>query len=197
MGNLEVSSRKRHKKAQVRYAILASIAAAGLIPFAILAPNALTLLKTTGLIEKVRQYKVQSIYNTRRKLIDQNLIYIENTKRGKFIRITKAEERLLRKLELQNSQLKKPKRWDRKYRLVIFDIHEPKKRIREQIRSTLQQIGFYRLQNSVWVYPYDCEEIITLLKADYEIGSEVLYIIAEEIENDKKLRAFFKLGSSR
>ena len=126
-------------------------------------------------------------------MITQGLLEFEQTGRGKFLRITPIGEKVLRKLELHNFKLKKPKRWDKKYRLVIFDIREAKKRVREQIRITLQQIGFYRLQNSVWVYPYDCEEVITLLKADYEIGSEVLYIIAEEIENDYKLREFFEL----
>ena len=193
MGKLEKSSRKRQRKANIKYALLASVAIAGLIPFAIVAPNALQLLKSSGLLEGIKNLRRGSIYNARRRLITQGLLEFEQTGRGKFLRITPIGEKVLRKLELHNFKLKKPKRWDKKYRLVIFDIREAKKRVREQIRITLQQIGFYRLQNSVWVYPYDCEEVITLLKADYEIGSEVLYIIAEEIENDYKLREFFEL----
>jgi len=50
-----------------------------------------------------------------------------------------------------------------------------------------------RLQNSVWVYPYDCEDLITLLKADFEIGKEVLYVIADKIENEKVLLKDFGL----
>ena len=193
VGKLEKSSRKRQRKANIKYALLASVAIAGLIPFAIVAPNALQLLKSSGLLEGIKNLRRGSIYNARRRLITQGLLEFEQTGRGKFLRITPIGEKVLRKLELHNFKLKKPKRWDKKYRLVIFDIREAKKRVREQIRITLQQIGFYRLQNSVWVYPYDCEEVITLLKADYEIGSEVLYIIAEEIENDYKLREFFEL----
>ena len=54
-------------------------------------------------------------------------------------------------------------------------------------------IGFVRLQDSVWVYPYDCEDLITLLKADFRVGKDVLYLIVDSIENDKYLRAEFNL----
>ena len=57
----------------------------------------------------------------------------------------------------------------------------------------MQEIGFARLQDSVWVFPYDCENFITLLKAELKIGSAVLYMIVEHIENDKHLRAQFGL----
>jgi hypothetical protein len=43
----------------------------------------------------------------------------------------------------------------------------------------------------VWVYPYDCEDLITLLKADFKIGKDLLYVITESIENDKWLRQSF------
>ena len=51
----------------------------------------------------------------------------------------------------------------------------------------------YRLQDSVWVYPYDCEDIIGLLKTDIGVGKDLLYMIADEIENDRHLRENFGL----
>ena len=58
---------------------------------------------------------------------------------------------------------------------------------------TLRDIGFIRLQNSVWVYPYDCEDLITLLKADFRVGKDVLYLVVEAMENDKEIRKHFRL----
>ena len=49
------------------------------------------------------------------------------------------------------------------------------------------------LQDSVWLYPYDCEDLVTLLKADLKIGNAILYIIAEKIENDSHLKAHYHL----
>ena len=57
----------------------------------------------------------------------------------------------------------------------------------------MRAAGFLRLQDSVWVYPYDCEDFVALLKADLRLGREMLYIIAEKIENDGWLRQEFNL----
>jgi CRISPR-associated endonuclease Cas2 len=89
--------------------------------------------------------------------------------------------------------LNRNKKWDKKWRVLIFDIPESRKSDRDKIRNSLLSIGFSKLQNSVWVYPYDCENIISLLKADTEIGDRVLYIIAEAIENEDELKKHFNL----
>lgn len=56
------------------------------------------------------------------------------------------------------------------------------------------KVGFVRIQNSVWVYPYDCEELIAFIRADLRLGKGLLYIVAEGIEYDKHLRTHFKLS---
>lgn len=76
---------------------------------------------------------------------------------------------------------------------MIFDIPERKRKIRDQIRTLFKLAGFYLLQDSVWVYPYDCEDILTLLKSELGVGKDVLYLIVDELENDKHLRNFFDL----
>ena len=77
--------------------------------------------------------------------------------------------------------------------MLIFDIREERKILREKVRNTLRCIGFEKLQKSVWVYPYDCEDLITLLKADFKVGKDILYIIADKIENDRWLKKKFGL----
>jgi hypothetical protein len=57
----------------------------------------------------------------------------------------------------------------------------------------LQKIGFIKIQDSVWAYPYDCEEVLALIRADLRLGGGVIYLIAEGIENDKSLRMKFGL----
>jgi len=57
----------------------------------------------------------------------------------------------------------------------------------------MQAVGFLRIQDSSWLYPYDCEEFMALLKADLHIGKDVLYAVVEEIENDKWIRKHFNL----
>jgi len=57
----------------------------------------------------------------------------------------------------------------------------------------LHAVGFVLFQKSVWVYPYDCEDFIALLKADFKIGKDMRYLIADTIEGDASLRKAFNL----
>jgi DNA-binding transcriptional regulator PaaX len=76
---------------------------------------------------------------------------------------------------------------------LVFDIPEKRKGLRQKVRNTLITIGFERLQDSVWVYPYDCEDLIMLLKAGFHVGDDMLYMIVDSIERDKDLRDHFQL----
>ena len=122
-------------------------------------------------------------------MVKRGLLFFD----GKSYRLSSSGERVLNHWELADFQFKKEKKWDRKWRVIIFDIPEYRKTARNYITLLFRQAGLFRLQNSVWVYPYDCEEIITLLKTDLNIGKNLLYLIVEELENDKHLRKNFNL----
>ncbi len=131
------------------------------------------------------------------KLVDGGYIVIRHTTRGKVAELTSKGRKVLSVIDQPNFHLKRPRRWDKKWRVLIFDIKEKKRATRNLLRSTLSHIGFVQLQQSVWVCPYDCEDLITLLKADYRIGTEVLYMIVDRMENDQWLRENFSLGSKQ
>jgi CRISPR-associated endonuclease Cas2 len=77
--------------------------------------------------------------------------------------------------------------------VIIFDIPETKRFDRDNIRQSLISIGFLRLQNSVWVYPYNCEDLINLLKTYTETEKNVIYMIVDQIENDEEIKKYFGL----
>ena len=129
-----------------------------------------------------------TIKNSRYRLIERG--WLARDGRG-YLRLTSDGKRALRQMELADFKTKKPRRWDKKWRVIIFDIKEQKHSLRDKIRNTLVCIGFKRLQHSVWVYPYDCEDLITLLKADFRIGKDVLYLIVDKVENDTFLKKEF------
>jgi len=187
MGILEGESKKRTRKSQIQKIILQTVAAAGILSVVVLAPNALQALSMFGFGKKGKhRYAIES---SRRRLVQNGLLEYTDG----FLKLTEKGEAKLRQLELCDYKTKKPKRWDKKWRLLIFDIREEKRLLRDKIRRTLLSIGFTRLQNSVWVYPYDCEDLIVLLKADFRIGKEVLYLIVDTIENDGWLKKRFNL----
>jgi len=172
--------------------ILGVIGIAGIIAIGAIAPNAVQLL---NLLPNQRTKKQSYINKTViKKLIDKELVKVSiNHKDQKVVRLTKAGKHKLKEYELENWSITRPKKWDNKYRVIIFDIKEWKRDKRDKIRWWLYKLGFIRLQNSVWVYPYDCEEIIALLKANYQIGKEILIIEATKIENDQWLKKIFGL----
>jgi DNA-binding transcriptional regulator PaaX len=187
MGKLEKERSKKAGRENLQKIILSSVTTAGILGVGLLAPNVIGAMAKLGLIPKPRQEEY--IESSASKLVKRGLLKFN----GKYYEPTKEGESKLRRWVLSDYKMHKPKRWDGKWRMIIFDIPEKKKRVRRQISSLFHQAGFYRLQDSVWVYPYDCEDIIGLLKTDFGVGKDVLYVIADEIENDRHLRAEFEL----
>ncbi|MFA5827578.1 MAG: hypothetical protein WC839_03750 [Candidatus Paceibacterota bacterium] len=193
MGILEKEVNKKFQKDKIQKVILGTIYGVGLISTALIAPK---MIKIISKFEPEFLKKKNSKYSFNRSLFNLRIngfIVYEKTDRGNFARLTPKGEAKLRQIQLQDYKLKKPVHWDGKWRMLIFDIREERKNTRDKIRRTLIQIGFVRLQDSVWVYPYDCENLINLLKIDYKIGLDVLYVIADKIEYEKSLLKIFNL----
>lgn len=87
--------------------------------------------------------------------------------------------------------IKKPKRWDKKWRMVLFDIPHSKKKIREALRFHLKHLGFVLYQKSIFIHPFECQNEIEFLTEFYQIRPYVRQITASYIDNDLHLRKIF------
>lgn len=190
---LEAKVLKRARRDSIRTALLSAIALAGTLPIAIAAPKVLSILPHDVTDVIVPRSAKQRIYETASRLKRKGFIEFRVENGKKKMHLTELGKREMRKIELRNTPLPKPRRWDRRWRVVIFDIPETKKATRDKIRVLVSTLGFMRLQNSVWVYPYDCEEVIALLKTDLRLGRNLLYLIADAVEFDRPLREHFSL----
>ncbi len=189
MGILEHEARRTRRNKNVQRAVLLTVGAVGIIAVAAMAPNALQLL---GYGRKKGKFTYQAKTAAGRLAEKGYIVFVESGGK-KYIRITPLGERALMLVQGQ-MQSRRKRRWDKRWRLVIFDVPEYRRRIRDKLRRQMSSFGFVRLQNSVWVYPYDCEELVALLKADLHIGKDVLYVIVEKIENDLQIRKLFGLS---
>ena len=173
--------------------LLRVISLSRLMTMAIVAPNAIQYLPKLGFFGKSKFYGY-SVNRAVKRLADDRFIeFIKNEQGVNCIRLTEKGRQTLKKYELKSLEIKKPRRWDGKYRVIIFDIKEYKRQTRDKLRSWLYHLGFVRLQNSVWVNPYECQEVVVLLKSYFQIGKEVLYLTVESIENDSWLKKVFAL----
>lgn len=88
--------------------------------------------------------------------------------------------------------IKPMKKWDEKWRVVVFDVPERFKKARNALSLTLQNMGLYRLQKSVFVYPFECKDEIDFVVEFWKVRPFVRYIITYSVDNDLHLRDIFK-----
>lgn len=193
MGTLETEAKSKRRKGYVQSAVLAAVGVAGMLLVGMAAPNTLQILGKLGSGKKRFGEEARSALS---RLAGKGFIKFEERDGKKFARITE-KGRCALALEEQKAafRLKRRRTWDGRYRMVIFDIPERKRSLRAALRRTMQQAGFLCLQGSVWLYPYDCEDLVMLVKADLHIGKDVLYTIVEKIEGEGWIKRYFGLRS--
>lgn len=100
------------------------------------------------------------------------------------VRITPKGLRLLSmNLDLEKFSRKK---WDGKWRTVIFDIEEKSRHERDSLREELKGLGFGKLQESVWISPFPIENEINDYLHQRKILGEILVCRAELLVGDPK-----------
>ncbi|MBU6323259.1 CRISPR-associated endonuclease Cas2 [Patescibacteria group bacterium] len=190
MGKMEEGARKRRRKQNIQTAVLMATAGAGLLAWAAIAPKTLQLLKYVPGQDALLGYRARTAAG---RLVTKGYAKWVKSNGMKFLRLTATGERAFALEKAKAALSIRPRKWDGRWRMVAFDVPERQRRVRAQLRSVMADIGFLRLQDSVWVYPYDCEDFVAMLKADLKIGRSVLYAIVDSLEGDAPLRAHFML----
>lgn len=122
----------------------------------------------------------------------QNLI-ADNYEHGLEITV-KARKRLM-KADLGNLTIPAPDEWDRKWRILFYDIPEKHKYARHVLSNRLGLLGMRQLQRSIWVHPFPCEEPVQAIAVANDVSKYITYIEAEKINNQAALvHKFSKLG---
>ena len=120
---------------------------------------------------------------TERKLVN-GLIKLTLTEEGR-----KEAKRM--KFIGTSIKFKKPKKWDKKWRIVIFDIPEKDRKFRDILRSHLRELDFFKFQHSVFVSPYPYEKTILELNMLYSAEKYVRVVTATKIDNENVLKKHF------
>lgn len=119
--------------------------------------------------------------------------YVEG--KDKYIELTPKGKNCLKKNVLDKVEIKIPNHWDSKWRMVIFDIPEEKRSSRDIMREKLKQLGFIRIQKSVYLFPYECTSEIQSLAERLTVKNNVLISISEIIQGEKKIiKKFIDMG---
>lgn len=194
MGSIEERNARRMRRSRVQNALLIGLYMATVVAVSLTAPNVLQLLKYVNPHLKNRLNPGGRMNQAISRLVRRGLLERRREHGKVALRLTKKGELHAGRLYLEGFfSFTRPKRWDGRWRIVIFDVWEKRRDIRRRLREILRNTGFVRLQDSVWIFPYDCEELIAFMRTDLRLGRAVLYFVADGIENDKDLRTHFKL----
>lgn len=187
---------KGNKRLPIQVIALRTLYATGALTAALVAPKMLKMFSVLdrGKNRRKELYKRadQALYRLRDKKL---ITFTETDGRRPIVHLTSKGESEILKIILRQYKISETTVWDGKWRVVIFDIREKRRSIRNRLRALLSGAGMVRLQDSVWVHPYPCDELVTLLRANLKSGTgELLYFIAEGLESDRHLREHFNLS---
>jgi hypothetical protein len=183
------------KKATAAKFVLMTLALGGIVFIGALAPAIFSA--TEGFRKSGKDYSRKKIQNTVSTLKYRKLIEIVDDRDGKIkVRLTNKGEKRVKEFLFEILEIKRPKKWDKKWRVLIFDI--PTKpaiynHARNALRDKIKELGFYQLQKSVWAYPYECEDEILLLAEIYQVQKFIEIMIVDKFLHGQRLKQKFRL----
>lgn len=141
---------------------------------------------------KNKNYPACRVNQALNSLLCQGLIKMEKIGAQTSIQLTEKGRQKILNYQLREKSIKKQK-WDQWWRIVIFDIPEKKKTARDFLRCKLKDLDFYMLQKSVLVTPWNCREIVDLVKVVYGVEKDVSLILAKHFDEEDIVKSYFAL----
>jgi DNA-binding transcriptional regulator PaaX len=175
--------------------MLKFLAGGGFLTTALLVPNAAKVfdkrlndyLKRLDQRSRERELRRIAHYMKQKGLISYQTKDYEHG-----IKLTKAGKLRLKKQGLPDLSIAKPRKWDKHWRLVFFDVPIEDNSKRHSLTFRLRQLGFIQLQKSIWVHPFPCRAEIEALGEALGIRKYITYVEVAHIDSEDKLRARFK-----
>lgn len=113
--------------------------------------------KTRGVLAKLKKL------GWAQKLEKSSEVYYQITPKGE-----KEFDNILKPLRATGT-------WDGRWRLVMFDIPETKRDVRDRLRRSLEKLGLGILQASVWISPHDIQKEVAELGRKLNIESSLRF----------------------
>ncbi len=136
----------------------------------------------------------RNLRDTIRRLYKSKLIdYKENKDKTVMIVLNEKGRKRILKYNLDKIQIKKPLRWDNLWRLIVFDIPEDKKSGRTSLVAKLKELGFYPMQKSVYIHPYECKNEIDFVAEIFDLVPYIRFLRVKDVDIELDLKNQFHL----
>jgi len=177
---------------------------AGAVTLTVLAPNAFQMLdklpwskKAFGPV-KPRRERLEK----QGEKIDKALYYLKSKKYIELIaqgndfllKVTRKGRVLEKRLNLADLRVDHSKKWNEEWWVVIADIPTLYKSRADAFRIKLKELGFYPLQRTVWVFPFDPRDEIEFVSTHLYIDRFVTTMRVSELDpaDEAVLKKFFR-----
>jgi len=147
-----------------------------------------------GMVKEWRKINERNLRIAIKNLYKSKMVDFRENQDGTVLTILtdKGKKRIL-KYDIDKIEIKKPMRWDKLWRLVIFDIPEDKNLGRKALAAKLKELGFYPMQKSVFIHPYECKDEIDFIIEIFELSPYVRFLRVKDIDIELDLKERFHL----
>lgn len=174
--------------------VLASLTLGGIVFAGAILPG---ILSATKQFQRSRRYSPKKLENAIYLLKSRKFIEIIEEGDETFkVQLTNKGKKRVKEFCFDALEIKKPAKWDKKWRVLIFDIPTKPKiyhQAREALRRKIKDLGFYQMQKSTWVYPYECEDEILFIAELFQVQKHIEILTVEKLLHEDKLKKEFDL----
>ena len=147
-----------------------------------------------GIQESWRDISRQAAERAVSALYETKLLEAEEGKDGTITLILNEDgKRRALTYHIRYTKIKPTGFWDKKWRIIMYDIPEHEKGIRDAFRDHLTQLGIRKLQHSAGIYPFDCKNEVDFFIELLDIRKHVRFIAADSIDDAAYWKRKFNL----
>lgn len=173
--------------------LLMALAGAGTLTLAVLMPGLAGTLTGAARAVKKGRYKRRL-----ERLKNRKMVQIKEIDGETVVEITEEGRKQALKYKFDQMAVSRPKSgWDGKWRVVIFDVSENKRVLRDMFRRKLLELGFKQLNESVFIHPYPCFNEVEFVRQVFAIGAEVTFLLVDKIEGETNWEKVFDVGAGK
>mgnify|MGYP001564366787 CR=1 FL=1 len=169
---------------ELTVATLGYLAIGTLLVSAIAVPGLSHAFKLFGVKTRNERWR---LYQRLKRLEADGLI----VRSGKYYVPSAKGQRLLTRALLAQ-QKRKPKRWDGRWHLVMFDLPAKHLRARTDLRNFLKELGFFHYQHSIYLHKFDMRATVEQFCELYGIREHVNFAIVLAYDNEQWVRSILK-----
>ena len=138
-----------------------------------------------------KRYNSSYLRRTIENLGRQRCIKIVDESDSCAVSLTERGKHGVLKYALDELELDTSKPWDGKWRIVIYDIPDTLRHVRNELGSILKRMNFLRIQKSVYLTPFACEQEVEFIRLHFGQEKNITLLTAGSLEHGHVYQEYF------